>query len=354
MTDTWAGTEAPKVAPYFSIILPIYNVAPYLEQCIRSVLDQRFQDFELILVDDGSTDSSPEICDDYAARYDNIRVIHKPNGGLSSARNAGTRIAGGRYIWWVDSDDWVEPDALDVLYAASCDRLPDMVKFDFNRVGQQMCSVNSCAEPGIYRGEELEILREKAFLRPGKYSLSAWSHIYSRDFLKRARLSFDSERTIGSEDYLFNLEALLEAEQILVIRETLYNYRLREGSLTQRYRKDLSFKYTQLYRQLCGYYVQMGKLDAYEGWISHFYVWHLIHGTCLANEYRDTQDHSRKEGRKNISAFFRSPDFQYAVHHCEKQHFTRNQRVQLLAMQLGLEPLFYWLFVIKPRLKKGK
>ena len=83
------------MSPYFSIILPIYNVAPYLERCVQSILEQKFRDFELILVDDGSTDRSPEICDLLSAKHECIRVIHKENGGLSSARNAGTTVAAG-------------------------------------------------------------------------------------------------------------------------------------------------------------------------------------------------------------------------------------------------------------------
>ncbi len=96
----------------FSIIVPVYNVAGYLKQCLDSILDQSFFDYEIILVDDGSTDHSGRICDDYAALYENIRVIHKQNGGLSDARNAGIAESVGEYVVFVDSDDYIEKDAL--------------------------------------------------------------------------------------------------------------------------------------------------------------------------------------------------------------------------------------------------
>ena len=132
MIKTHFADIVPEKMPYFSIILPIYNVERYLEECIRSILNQGYQNYELILVDDGSTDNCPAICDAYAAQFDQIRVLHKRNGGLSSARNVGTEEARGMYIWWVDSDDRIEPGALEILYGVTSREEPDIVKFNFN------------------------------------------------------------------------------------------------------------------------------------------------------------------------------------------------------------------------------
>ena len=335
-----AGTE-PDHIPYLSVILPVYNVAPYLQQSIESVLNQPFQNYELILVDDGSTDNSPGICDAYATRFERIRVVHKPNGGLSSARNAGTQIAQGKYVWWVDSDDWIEADALGILYEACRENDPDMVKFHFYRVGEKKQLVSCNAEPGLYTGEESrKQMLEKGFFRSGSFSLSAWGHIYRRDFLTAHNLTFVSERVIGSEDYLFNLCAMALAQCIRVIPDALYNYRLRPGSLTQRYRKELPEKYTELYRQLRNRYGQMGLLEQFQGSICTFYVWHLLHGTCFANEYRITESHSRKERRQKVRSFLKDPDFQNAARHCDLHFMTWAQRIQVKAMQLGCEGLF--------------
>ena len=111
----------------FSVIVPIYNVQSYLPKCIDSILCQSFRDFELILVDDGSVDSSPLLCDEYGAKDARIKVVHKGNGGLSSARNAGLEVAKGKYVLFVDSDDLVLPSALDFIetcikkYNVNCD-----------------------------------------------------------------------------------------------------------------------------------------------------------------------------------------------------------------------------------------
>ena len=102
--------------PKVSIIVPVYKAEQYLHRCVDSILSQSFTDCELILVDDGSPDKSGEICDEYASRDSRIQVIHKQNGGVSSARNAGLDVAHGEYVWFVDSDDWIENDSLKEIY----------------------------------------------------------------------------------------------------------------------------------------------------------------------------------------------------------------------------------------------
>lgn len=343
-----------KKKPYFSVILPIYNVAPYLDHCIRSVLEQKFTDYELILVDDGSNDSCPEICDRYAEEYAHIRVIHKANGGLSSARNAGLEIARGEYIWWVDSDDWITQNALQVLYRVSADR-PDMIKFPYFRAGEQISCVSCNVRAGIYQtAEELQQLQSQAFYKPGRLSLSAWSLVYKASFLRGNQLCFVSERIVGSEDYLHNLEAFSVAKRVRVTDVPLYYYRMREGSLTKRYRNNLAGQYAELYSRLCESFQKKGILDRFEEKICFFYVWHLVHGTYLAHEYRTMEGHPIRQGRKNVRKVFASDVFRHAIKNCEKNRLHWKQKIQLYAMLLGMEPLFYCLFVVKPGLKEGK
>ncbi len=341
------------MSPYFSIILPIYNVAPYLARCIKSVLGQSFWDYELILVNDGSTDRSPEICNSFGSRDQRIRVIHKENGGLSSARNAGFEMARGQYIWWVDSDDWITHNALEILYQASLQKNADVIKFNHIRVAQDALEHRSIVKPGFYseKNQINEMLRT-ALTQTSKFGLSAWANIYRRDFLQNHQLTFTSERIVCSEDYLFNLKVLLLAERIAVIADPLYMYEQREGSLTQRYKKDLPERYTQLYTQLCEYYRDAGVLDLYEKKICRFFVWHLLRGTCFPNEYRVSKGHSVAGGRRNIRAFLKEPEIRQAMKRCDGEDFDWKQRVQLWAMQRRLEPLFYWLYVVKPNRKR--
>ncbi len=116
--------------PKISVIIPVYNVENYLRECVDSVLNQTFSDYEIILVDDGSTDISGKICDKYAVKDDRVNVIHKKNGGLSNARNVGLKKAVGEYIYFLDSDDYIKTDALEKLYNTAISEKADVVFFD--------------------------------------------------------------------------------------------------------------------------------------------------------------------------------------------------------------------------------
>ena len=341
------------MTPYFSLILPIYNVAPYLKRCIDSILSQNFKDYEIILVDDGSTDDSPQICDAYAESLSNVRVIHKVNGGLSSARNAGLEIAEGQYIWWIDSDDWIEPGALEQLYIASFEKTPDIVKFHYFRVEHEPNEVPSNAEPGEYIGNEaVDVLLQKAFFTTGKYLLSACFHIYRRAFLANAHVCFDSERAVGSEDYLFNLSLLPMAKSVFMLSKPLYSYFLRNGSLTQTYKKDLYKRYVCLHNTLSKIYQTEDMLDRHQSGLSFFFVWHLVRGTCMTQEYQLLQGYDAKEGRKQVRKMLSSKELQSALTRCDKRSLSRKQKAMLLAMRLKMEWFFYYLFVIKPKVAK--
>lgn len=326
--------------PFFSLILPVYNVEAYLDKCMRSILAQDFDDYEIILVDDGSTDSSPAICDACAEKYAHVHVIHKPNGGLSSARNAGFEAAKGRYVWFIDSDDAIEPGSLKKLHGA-CQDDPDMVKFNSIRSGERRQEIKCNVREGLYRGEEL---MEKALCSGGKYVLSAWSHLYRRETLDEAGISFVNEREIGSEDYLFNLSLLPRMKRVRMLGDCLYDYAQREGSLTRKYREGLIGKYARL-RDL----LLKNCPEKYAALIHRFYIWHLIAGTCIPHEYhRITDDHSLSDGRRNVRSVFHSSDFQLSLKNCCRKNLTAGKKIQLLAMKVGFEALFYHLHVVRP------
>ena len=120
-----------------SIVVPIYNVEKYLKQCIESIINQTLQDIEIILVDDGSPDNCPQICDEYAKKDSRIKVVHKKNGGLSSARNAGIEVATGDFIGFVDSDDYIELDMYEKMYNIAKENHVDFVVSDYYKVSDK-------------------------------------------------------------------------------------------------------------------------------------------------------------------------------------------------------------------------
>lgn len=342
--------------PCFSLILPVYNVEAYLDRCMESILEQDFCDYEVILVDDGSPDSCPAICDRYARAYCHARVIHKPNGGLSSARNAGLQAAKGEYVWFIDSDDWIEPGSLRMLKEACDAHNPDVLKFNHCRVsGANREEIRCNVSAGVLEGAQMDALIEKAFCTGGKFVLSAWSHVYRRELLEANNCAFVPEKEVGSEDYLFNLSLLPRVNRLLMLDAALYNYDKRDGSLTQRYRENLVQQYNCLYKRILEDYAAMGLREKYESLIHRFYVWHLTIGTRLLHEYHHiTGSHSLKDGRRNIRRIFASQEFRYAVKNSNKEDLLLKKKLQLLAMALRFEPLFYYLYVLKPGRKAGR
>lgn len=296
--------------PFFSIILPIYNVASYLDRCFCSILQQNFFDYEIIAVDDGSTDESLEICKHYKEQYSCITLIHKSNGGLSSARNAGLEIAKGKYVFMIDSDDWIEKDALSQLYMLTKEDLPDIVKFNYIKRPSNT-KVSSILNIGLKNKIEIrEKIISVALRQTGKVILSAWCHIYKNEFLKNDHLRFVSERVIGSEDYLFNLQAYSKADSLLVIDNYIYNYDLREGSLTNRYRCNIFEQYNELHKQfeLC---LDSNNLldDQRMRDLAYSYIEKMI-GVCMKNECVITNDHSSIDAIKNCKTMVKSKMFE--------------------------------------------
>lgn len=217
-----------------SVIVPVYNVSAYLGRCMRSLLAQTFQDREILLVDDGSTDGSGLLCDGFAREDPRIQVIHKANGGLSSARNAGLDRACGTYIYFVDSDDWAERD----MVAESAKIM--------ERWGCGQCAWgNSVVEEGKadrYWGRRRPLtLRFPTPERRGRFlcqwllayrlGWSVWSRVFRRDVIERYGLRFQDEREIGAEDLDFTFRYLARCGSLRYLPRALYAYRQRPDSI---------------------------------------------------------------------------------------------------------------------------
>lgn len=216
----------------FSFIVPVYNVEQYLGQCIESVLGQTCPDFELILVDDGSTDSSGEICDRYKAQDPRIHVVHKQNAGVSVARNVGLDHAKGRYICFIDSDDWIECDYLEKIQA-------EIEDFDILFFGcvwhYEDGSERSLCPPAVeYRtniGQGITLLLKNDM--HVNYFGFTWNNVFRRDILAQHAIRFVEQLSV-SEDEVFTLAYCNHASSLKVIPSPLYHYRWKEQGLTHR------------------------------------------------------------------------------------------------------------------------
>lgn len=212
--------------PIISIIVPVYNVEKYLEQCIESILRQTFSDFELILVDDGSPDSSGEICDKYKEKDDRISVIHRINGGLSAARNSGMDIACGQYITFIDSDDMIPKDYLEIHHEAIVNNNADMT----------ICGAQEFSVVPEYRKSDYsyEIMDNRLacleIYQPGsKKPINAWGKFYKRCIISQMR--FPEGRI--HEDQFFVPIAVYNSKKIVWIENLMYDYRINLDGITK-------------------------------------------------------------------------------------------------------------------------
>lgn len=226
---------------YFSVIVTVYKVEPYLKACVDSILAQTFQDFELILVDDGSPDGAPALCDAYAARDSRVRVIHQPNAGVVRARQAGLRAAEGQYILFVDGDDWISPQYLTRGRELLEETQAELILFAFSDEYENNSRViYNPAPEGMYDRAALEkqIFPELLMDRQMRHiSHSCCGKIFFRPLAEKGIFSVDASITLG-EDMLSVLPVCLEAQNLYISREVMYFYRMREQSACHSFRME--------------------------------------------------------------------------------------------------------------------
>lgn len=244
-----------------SVVVPVYNTAPWLDRCVESIAAQTHRKLEILLVDDGSTDESPALCDCWAQKDPRIRVIHKKNEGLGMARNTGMDQASGRYLFFFDSDDYIEPQLVENCLARARETEAPVVLYGCCRERQgRRQAVPVTAPKLLFRGEEI-----RQELLPSLYTygfgqgVSAWGKMYDLTLLRRLGLRFRSEREIISEDGWFMLELFSRLNRAAILPENLYIYCIRRGSLSRAYRPDRQRR-NDGFLEACRDYVQRNGL----------------------------------------------------------------------------------------------
>lgn len=221
--------------PLISVLVPICKIDKYLGVCIESLLNQTYKNLEIILVDDGSPDRCPEICDLYASKDERIKVIHKPNGGLVSARKAGLMAAKGEYIGNVDGDDWVGPGFYHSLYCSLCESDADIAIAGFSRdLFSSTKKILNAIPSGVYEGESLEKVK-KQMIADGEFyrhgiTTYLWNKLFKREVLEPYQMAMDDRITIG-EDAATTYPAIMASKKIVITDNCSYHYRQREDSM---------------------------------------------------------------------------------------------------------------------------
>lgn len=216
---------------FFSVILPIYNVEKYLRECVDSILGQTYTDFELILVDDGSKDSSGKICDEYAEKDSRVKVIHKENGGQSTARNIGFDNANGKYIVYIDSDDFVISDSfLTELYGKIAEKNSDVVLYKHVKFFDDTKKTEECKYSLLLENETDTDGSLYELVKRDAYFGMAWTKTFRRELALESGVKFDPSLSCEDMDWYFNL--VLNATAISAIDKPYVAYRQRAGSVT--------------------------------------------------------------------------------------------------------------------------
>ena len=228
--------------PKISIIVPVYKVEMYIHKCIDSVLAQTFTDFELILVDDGSPDNCGRICDEYAKKDSRIVVIHKENGGQSSARNVGLDIAKGDYVGFVDSDDWIEPDMYEILYNVCTEHDCDIANCSSTIYFKDRTIVNGGHPLTIHDRQEAM----KTMLEGKLYDECLWTKLIKRNLLEDIRIP----NGIMYEDTAFTYKFMHRAKRVGCIGVAKYNYIKRDDSTMDRAIKNISIDAPLIYEEM--------------------------------------------------------------------------------------------------------
>lgn len=246
-----------------SIIVPVYNVEPYLDRCMQSLLKQTLKEIEIIMVDDESPDHCPQLCEDYKAKYSNVKVVHKKNGGLGFARNSGLEVAKGEYVAFIDSDDFVDTDMFQHLYEYAIENNCDAVFCGYNiyKDAEHIRKMQENADYVLRRGKDevKKVLLDMVGPEPNYHSdakllMSVWRAIYSRKVIEDNHLRFVSERVYIAEDIMWHIDFLPCCQCVGLIPQTHYYYCDNGTSLTRTYRAD------RFQKELFLYHTQEDKL----------------------------------------------------------------------------------------------
>lgn len=299
-------TEIEK--PLISVIVPVYNVENYMRQCIDSLLNQTLSNIEIILVDDGATDTSPKICDEYARRYSRIKVIHKLNGGLGSARNAGMKEARGKYIGFVDSDDYVSVKMYETLLDVAETNKADCAYCEFTRFWNDTVDVTKPPKKTIKVYSDKEILDAYLLDRIGcsplekedcSYGASVNLGLFRSDVIQRSKVEFVSEREFIAEDMIFDIDFIPYCKKIVHTNEALYFYRFNPDSLTTRYVSDRFERNVALCNEMASRLDKTYNSDVYKIRLDRYFL--KITRIALIEEIAHLNENGWRNTRANIN-----------------------------------------------------
>lgn len=342
-----------------SIIIPVYNVEKYIRQCIDSVLDQTFKDFELILVDDGSTDNSGEILDEYGKKDSRVIAIHKKNEGCPAARNDGLKAGQGDYIYLMDSDDYLEPDTLEAMYESAVKNDADVViadHYEFKQDGQQKVVRLFSKEfvtddPKIISDLQNTVLYYcySPYFTPESKGLglaAPWTKLVRSELILNNNLLFDPDVKGIFDDGLFALNVFEYAKKVTYIQKLTYHYRILPGSLIHRYNKNRIQINEIIFKKIRDFQSRNNKNEDFK---NAYYARVVLYLSNLCNVYFLNKEYEGSP-QKSLREFFKtvkSEPYHEAIRNVDLSKLSRIHKIFVLLSWLHLNPLIWLIYKFK-------
>lgn len=331
-----------------SVIVPVYNVYKYLPNCVKSILKQTYKDIEIVLVDDESPDECGALCDEYAQRYENIKVVHRKNGGLGIARNTGIENATGNYIAFVDGDDFIGRDHIENLMTCLRKTQSDACYGGYRQqAGEKYTIKENPLKNAVY--ERTDVIKEFLPHLFGKLDyhttddvqMSVCMGIYSRNIMEKHNIRFHSERELISEDLIFNVDFLEHVTKVCTTDSCEYYYRYTEGSLSKSFREDRLDKQTVFTEYVINLTKNIGIFDLCEQRIySTYLAWVRA---IIQGEQQKYRNVGLKKSISNIKNICNNP---FVVEICSKYDESNLTPKLKLMHRLIKEKLYYLLWLI--------
>lgn len=328
--------------PKLSVIVPVYNTEKYLRECIDSILAQTFTDFELILVNDGSTDGSGAICDEYAEKDPRIQVIHQENGGITVARKSGVRVARGEYVTFVDSDDWIDQEMYRIMLAGESADIVicNMIRFRNN----DMFEIKCCVNPGLYDKQKLQdtfyptMLFDFDRCQPAVHP-SLCNKLIRCEIIRNVINNVADGITYG-EDALCSYACMLDAEKIHVMAQGLYYYRENPQSVCNVYNKEMFSKLILLGTELERQFYERNR-DLH----SQVYGYLARHSLeCIRNELLYHRDATYKQKKVRTKQFIDEPLISEALYFTIPLIKDPKTKMKMLIVKFKLITMMYLLY----------
>lgn len=300
--------------PLVSIIVPVYKVPEqYLRKCIESIISQTLKEIEILLVDDGSPDNCGAICDSYANGDNRIRVLHKKNGGLSSARNHGCKAANGKWIMFVDGDDWIEPDMCQTMYNAGEEKHVQLVMCGIVKdYGRSSIPYKFYLEDGkVYQGEECKWLQQQLLVYNANIAFGA-SKLIDRKILIDNKIYHDESLRQGAEGLEFNLRLFEKLKSAIFVNKPFYHYIYNDNSISASHSEENHEYVIKCFEKIKSFIDCSENKNMLKPWFDNRLLYVIV-ATAISGYFNPTNKESYREKKRKFISYLEKPILQEAI-----------------------------------------